>query len=1030
MAISVAGISFDLSFDGSKMLTSINASCKKIKDQFDQSFSQAAKKSVRAIETGNKEIDGILSDTARTAKSKAAAIAWIYKKEGASSSEAFQKAWSLIERESADGSRQVKKHLKEIGDQSKKTSLGMGDDFSNSFTSIKSSFSDCGSIIKKAGAALAGAFAVKKIVDFGKSCLDLGSDLAEVQNVVDVTFPNMSAQVDKFAQSALKASGLSETMAKQYTGTFGAMAKAFGFNEKQAYDMGTALTSLTADVASFYNLSQDEAYTKLKSVFTGETESLKDLGVVMTQTALDSYALANGYGKTTSQMTEAEKVSLRYAFVQQQLSAASGDFARTSGSWANQVRVLSLQIDSLKASIGQGLINLFTPIIQAVNTLLGKLVTLANAFKAFTELITGNKNSGSDGSGQIAAAGVAASDASTGLQYATNAANDTTSAVKKTGNAAQKAAKQMRSLMGFDKIQKLSDSSDTSSGNTGSGNASPSTGNSLGSAVDFGSLATGEDAVSKLDKKWQKAFRNMQKAIEPTTKALKNLYDNGLARLGNFSWKTLQDFYNHFLTPVGKWTLGNGLPRFIDALNEGLMNVNFGKINKALANLWDSLARFTVNVGDGLLWIWENILVPLGTWTANEVVPRYLDTLRLAIDAVDSVLTALKPLFQWFWDSVLQPLAQWTGGIFLTVWDGINEALKAFSDWCANNPETIQSIAIIIGSFFAAWKIADFVQQAAGFITTAFNIITSVKSVAGAFSLVKTGISAVTTALGGPLVIGIAAAIAAGILLYKNWDTIRAKASQLVSWIKDKFSTLNKWLNGVFSKDWTKSFGAFGEPLNAFFRNVSKIVDSVKKIFNGLVNFLTGVFTGNWKKAWQGIKEIFAGVWKGLSSILTAPLNAIIGGFNAIIGIINGLINKINSIQFRITIPSWIPGIGGRWWGFEGFNIPSVGTIPYLAQGGYVKPNTPQLAVIGDNRHQGEVVAPENKLKEMAMAAVQAAGSGVSRDELESIINRAVMRIIAALADMGFYLDSEQVGRAARAAQAAADRRFNAVEVG
>lgn len=913
------------------------------------------------------------------------------------------------------------------------TSIGqIGLDLVVNEGSFRTQMSGIQNLAKKAGAALAGAFAVKKIADFGKSCLDLGSDLTEVQNVVDVTFPNMSAQVDKFAQSALKASGLSETMAKQYTGTFGAMAKAFGFNEKQAYDMGTALTSLTADVASFYNLSQDEAYTKLKSVFTGETESLKDLGVVMTQTALDSYALANGYGKTTSQMTEAEKVSLRYAFVQQQLSAASGDFARTSGSWANQVRVLSLQIDSLKASIGQGLINLFTPIIQAVNTLLGKLVTLANAFKAFTELITGNKNSDSSGGGsaQIAAAGTAATDASAGLQDATDAANDTTSAVKKTGNAAQKAAKQMRSLMGFDKIQKLSDSSDTSSGDTGSGNASPSTGNSLGSAVDFGSLATGEDAVSKLDKKWQKAFQNMQKAIEPTTKALKNLYDNGLARLGNFSWKALQDFYNHFLTPVGKWTLGNGLPRFIDALNEGLMNVNFGKINKALANLWGSLAKFTVNVGDGLLWIWENILVPLGTWTANEVVPRFLDTLRLAIDAVDSVLTALKPLFQWFWDSVLQPLAQWTGGIFLTVWDGINEALKTFSDWCANNPETIQNIAVIIGSFFAAWKIVDFVQQAAGFITTAFNIITSVKSVADAFSLVKTGISAVTTALGGPLVIGIAAAIAAGVLLYKNWDTIKGKASQLVSWIKDKFSTLNKWLNGVFSKDWTKSFGAFGEPLNAFFRNVSKIVDSVKKIFNGLVNFLTGVFTGNWKKAWQGIKEIFAGVWKGLSSMLTAPLNAIIGGFNAIIGIINGLINKINSIQFRITIPSWIPGIGGRWWGFEGFNIPSVGTIPYLAQGGYVKPNTPQLAVIGDNRHQGEVVAPENKLKEMAMAAVQAAGSGVSRDELESIINRAVMRIIAALADMGFYLDSEQVGRAARAAQAAADRRFNAVEVG
>ena len=912
------------------------------------------------------------------------------------------------------------------------TSIGqIGLDLVVNEGSFRTQMSGIQNLAKKAGAALAGAFAVKKIADFGKSCLDLGSDLTEVQNVVDVTFPNMSAQVDKFAQSALKASGLSETMAKQYTGTFGAMAKAFGFNEKQAYDMGTALTSLTADVASFYNLSQDEAYTKLKSVFTGETESLKDLGVVMTQTALDSYALANGYGKTTSQMTEAEKVSLRYAFVQQQLSAASGDFARTSGSWANQVRVLSLQIDSLKASIGQGLINLFTPIIQAVNTLLGKLVTLANAFKAFTELITGNKNSGSGGSGQIAAAGVAASDASTGLQDATNAANDTTSAVKKTGNAAQKATKQMRSLMGFDKIQKLSDSSDTSSGNTGSGNASPSTGNSnsLGSAVDFGSLATGEDAASKLDKKWQKAFQNIQKAVEPTTKALKNLYDNGLARLGNFSWKALRDFYNHFLTPVGKWTLGNGLPRFIDALNEGLMNVNFGKINKALANLWDSLAKFTVNVGDGLLWIWENILVPLGTWTANEVVPRFLDTLRLAIDAVDSVLTALQPLFQWFWDNVLQPLAQWTGGVFLTVWDGINSVLQKFADWCSANPEIIQTVAIAVASFFAAWKITEFISTAAGFITTLMNIIGSVHSIAGALSLVQTGISTLVGALGGPLVIGIAAAIAAGILLYKNWDTIKEKASQLVSWIKDKFSTLSKWLNGVFTKDWSKDFGTLGKILNTFLKGIKDVWGGIKRVFNGIIEFVAGTFTGDWSRAWEGIKNIFGGVFDSLVGLAKTPINMIIDVVN---GLLDSLNNGLSAIERSFTF-DWgfttpVTGTKHNW--HFGMNLPRVPTIPHLAEGGFVKPNTPQLAVIGDNRHQGEVVAPEGKLKEMAMAAVQAAGSGVSKDELESIINRAVMRIIAALADMGFYLDSEQVGRATRAAQAAADRRFNAVEVG
>ena len=163
------------------------------------------------------------------------------------------------------------------------------------------------SLAKKTGKILAAAFTVKKLADFGKECIELGSDLAEVQNVVDVVFPNMNKQIDSFAKNAAAQFGLSETMAKKFTGTFGAMSKAFGFNEKAAYDMSTTLTGLAGDVASFYNISQDEAYTKLKSVFTGETESLKDLGVVMTQTALDSYALANGFGKTTAKMSEMEK---------------------------------------------------------------------------------------------------------------------------------------------------------------------------------------------------------------------------------------------------------------------------------------------------------------------------------------------------------------------------------------------------------------------------------------------------------------------------------------------------------------------------------------------------------------------------------------------------------------------------------------------------------------------------------------------------------------------------------------------------
>lgn len=186
---------------------------------------------------------------------------------------------------------------------------------------------------KKIAVLAVSAFSLKKVIDFSKSCLSLGSDLAEVQNVVDVTFKSMSSGINSFAQTAITQFGLSETAAKKYAGTFGAMSKAMGLSESAAYEMSTAVTGLTGDVASFFNLSADEAYTKLKSIWTGETETLKDLGVVMTQTALDNYALNNGFGKTTKNMTEQEKLMLRYRYVMSSLSDAQGDFAvlRTVG---------------------------------------------------------------------------------------------------------------------------------------------------------------------------------------------------------------------------------------------------------------------------------------------------------------------------------------------------------------------------------------------------------------------------------------------------------------------------------------------------------------------------------------------------------------------------------------------------------------------------------------------------------------------------------------------------------------------------
>lgn len=1017
------------------------------------------------------------------------------------------------------------------------------------------------SLAKKAAAALAGAFAVKKIVEFGKSCLDLGSDLAEVQNVVDVTFPSMKAQVDEFAKSAINSSGLSETMAKQFTGTFGAMAKSFGFTEKQAYDMGAALTGLAGDVASFYNISQDEAYTKLKSVFTGETESLKDLGVVMTQTALDSYAMANGFGKTTQAMSESEKVALRYSFVQDKLAAAQGDFARTSGSWANQVRILKLQFDSLKATIGQGLINLFTPIIKTVNTLLGKLGTLANAFKAFTELLTGNKSSGSSGE-RIAGMGAAAADAGAGMENASGAADDMASSASKAGSAAKKAAKEMRTLMGFDKINKLSDQTeDSGSGDSGSESGRGSSAGGIGSSVNFGSLASGETVIDQVDSKFTGLLENIKKLCEPATQSLKRLYNEGLAKLGNFAWTALKDFYHGFLVPVGKWTLGTGIPRFVDALNNGLNKVNWSNINGSLRKLWDALAPFAIKVGEGLLWFWENVLVPLGTWTANEVVPRFLDTLSSAIKILNEILSALQPLFQWFWDSVLLPIAKWTGGVFLTVWDGINGALQKFSDWCVSNPGTIQGITIAVGAFFASWKATEllsFIEQSGGITaalgriasallgTTAAKIADKAETIAlnalyakdfvisigqAAAALIKqaaqftintaakiadtaaqvamtaatvawNGVCALattaTTALGaafnfltspiGLVIIAISAVVAAGVLVYKNWDTIKAKAIEIWGAIKDWFKStctaIGEFLSGLWKGiketfanvgTWfTEKFeaakdgvhtafetigGWFGEKYKAVtdafknagtwfktkfdtayknatdaFKNAGTyfgdIWSSIKKSFGNITEWFRTKFSNAWqavKKVFSSGGEVFAGIKDGILGSLKSVVNGLISGINSVVAIpFNGINSALGSLR------NWSVKIGPYELARPFSWLPYIGTphIPYLAQGGFVEKNTPQLAMIGDNRHQGEIVAPEDKLQKMAERAAQAAGNGgVSKAELEQMINNAVMRIVSALSSLAFYIDSEELARAVLAGLESVDGRYNPVKI-
>ena len=837
----------------------------------------------------------------------------------------------------------------------------------NGVSAIKQSFNGLGSAVKKIGLLIGGAFAVGKLVQFGKECVELGSDLAEVQNVVDVTFTTMSNKVNEFAKNAMTSAGLSETMAKQYVGTFGAMSKSFGFSEAQAYDMSTALTQLTGDVASFYNISQDLAYIKLKSVFTGETETLKDLGVVMTQSALDQYALANGYGKTTSAMTEQEKVALRFAFVQEQLSAASGDFIRTSDSWANQVRVMQLQLQSLKATVGQGLINIFTPVLKVINILLGKLATLANAFKSFTELITGKKSSGqTSGSG----AGLAGTDAiaDTADQYgqAADNAEKLADATNDNAKATKKANKETKNyLSSLDEVHKVtstgSNSSSTPSSSGGSGGAGNSGLPSSVGNVDYGNLAEGETALDKISdsakkladllKKLWKPFQDAWKKEGKNTINAANIALSGIAKLAKSVGKSL----------VEVWTNGTGTTMLTTMLRIA-QNVlkTIGNIASGFADAWNKNnvgTQIIQNIADALVVVMqfvERIAEDTAAWAANLNFYPLLESISNLTSTFAPILESIGNVLEWIYNNIVLPMLKW---LIETGIPTVTNLVSDLAGFFADHQSIIEAFGAALIGAFAAAKIAGLASRIAGSITTVASFIKGLIALMTGSSGIMGGIKAIATAIGpgGIFIAAITACIAIGVLLYKNWDKIREVAGEVWDWIKNKTSTfvnaISSSLKNLASKIvtiWDNVKSSAYQKWTAIWSTVGNLVERIK---NGIVEKFTS--------AKNKVVDIFGGIKDTIRNIL----NKVIGIVNSAIGTVN---SAIGGIESAFSFGPWeVPTpFGKKTIGFSA-TFPRVPTIPYLAKGAVIPPRSEFLAVLGDQKQGNNIETPEALLRKI-----------------------------------------------------------------
>ena len=457
-------------------------------------------------------------------------------------------------------------------------------------------------------------------------CIKAASDLTEVQNVVDKAFGNLSYRADEFAKTAISSFGLTELQAKQFSANFMAMGKSMGIAEGQAADLAIQLAGMTGDVASFFNLDQETAYTKLKSIFTGETQSLKELGVVMTETNLKEFALAQGITTSYSAMSQAEKVMLRYNYVMHTLAYAQGDFADTSTQWANNVRVLKNQFVSLISVLGKGFIAVLNPVVTVLNTILGHLVGFANAVSDVFSSVFGTANTKlSAGLGSVNASGLAID-----LSDIDSAASDAADSVGRVGKAtkgATSAAKELqRQILGFDRITKLT--AQTSSG----GGRSGSSGGGSGGTSGGGSGSSGLGVTAS------------------TAAAAGSVLDSITEKTDAFS---------------------GAMGRFRDYL----AGLDFSPMKDA----WDKLAEAGGKLGGvfkgGLQWGLEHVLEPLGKWTIEKAAPAAMNALASGMHLFTVATLALEPALGWAWDNLVGPLLKLAGN---AVVNGLNAAAGLF----------------------------------------------------------------------------------------------------------------------------------------------------------------------------------------------------------------------------------------------------------------------------------------------------------------------------------------------------------------
>lgn len=419
--------------------------------------------------------------------------------------------------------------------------------------------------------------------------------------------------------------GLDPERLMNYQATFGQMASSMGVASETALKLSNALTMIGADLASVKNLKFEDVWQDMASGMVGMSRTLDKYGVNIRNVNLQEKLYELGIDAKIAKLGQQDKALLRTIILLQSTKYAWGDMASTIGQPANQLRLLQANFANLARTIG----NLLLPIVSKVLPYINALVIAIQRLFSWIGGLLGIKIGGFSSS-----IGSAATDFGD-MEDAAGGIADST------GDAAKNTKKMADNLQGFDKLNVINSQKDSGSGGSGSGGGA---GGLLDDAFADAfseyqlawdkAFASMENSAQELADKITRAFQRIWEAAEPTRESLRRLWNEGLARLGDFTWTALKDFWNEFLVPVGKWTLGTGLPMLIDNINAFLMKIDFPAINDALRNFWQALAPFSMKVGEGLIDFFGDLL-SVGADFINFTVPNGINSVADALRKID-----------------------------------------------------------------------------------------------------------------------------------------------------------------------------------------------------------------------------------------------------------------------------------------------------------------------------------------------------------------------------------------------------------